>query len=88
MRMYDVIVVGAGPAGCRVDYAVGCVFFAGEVAGFLNPICSASGVLWEEWLARSGRWSCKGSFSHVAIMKQFQPTRSIAHLISNMEFLL
>ena len=83
--------------GCHVDYGVGRILFAGEVAGFLNPMgegisagmesgycaasavmkhfdnpetvreayrqstenlksCSASGALWEGWLARSGRW--------------------------------
>ena len=43
--------------GCRVDYGVGCILFAGEVAGFLNPMgegisagmesgyCAASAVM-------------------------------------------
>lgn len=39
--MYDVIVIGAGTAGCtaaETDCTVGRVLFAGESAGFLNPM--------------------------------------------------
>ena len=59
--------------GCRVDYGVGRILFAGEAAGFLNPMGegisagmesgyrAASAALWGEWLACSGRWSDKVS---------------------------
>ena len=55
--------------GCRVDYGVGRILFAGEAAGFLNPMgegisagmesgyCAASAALSGEWQARSGRWN-------------------------------
>ncbi len=45
-----------------------------------NPICSASGALWEEWLARSRRWNNSGLLRKYHVSVRIREKTIIRHM--------
>ncbi len=45
-----------------------------------NPICNASGVLWEEWLVRSGRWNDSGLLRKYHVSVRIREKTIIRHM--------